>query len=207
MAVVIDLTRCGFSDVFADKRHVAPRLSLSNIEDLNRVLRSEVFVSEDGKLRAAYLILGFEPLSSYFQEIGNAIIIGDHRRRRIDISKVGFLASQDLPDDPSVILIERPIVVTPLLAPATTAPQEGFTSLRLSLEEEIDQYQVEEGEEKPIKPINLSDFERKLSRSIGHFPSLIIAEEDSESEDESMAMNPGKSLKALLAARQAGSSS
>lgn len=164
-------------------------------------------MSEDGKLRAAHLILGFEPLSSYCEEIGNAIIIGDHRRRRIDISKVGFLASQDLPDDPSVILIERPIVVTPLLAPATTAPQEGFSSLRLSLEEEIDQYQVEEGEEKPIKPIDLSDFERKLSRSIGHFPSLIIAEEDSESEDESMAMNPGKSLKALLAARQAGSSS
>ena len=32
---------------FADKRHVAPRLSLVNITGLNKVLRSEIFVSED----------------------------------------------------------------------------------------------------------------------------------------------------------------
>ena len=35
------------STIFADKGHVAPRLSLVNINDLNRVLKSEVFVSED----------------------------------------------------------------------------------------------------------------------------------------------------------------
>ena len=33
--------------VFADKRHVAPRLNLVNIAGLNKVLRSEIFVSED----------------------------------------------------------------------------------------------------------------------------------------------------------------
>ena len=32
---------------FVDKRHVAPSLNLVNIADLNRVLRSKVFVSED----------------------------------------------------------------------------------------------------------------------------------------------------------------
>ena len=32
---------------FADKRHVAPSLNLVNVADLNRVLRSEMFVSED----------------------------------------------------------------------------------------------------------------------------------------------------------------
>ena len=36
--------------VFADKRHVAPRLSLVNIAGLNKVLRSEIFVSEDRQM-------------------------------------------------------------------------------------------------------------------------------------------------------------
>ena len=35
-------------DVFADKEHVASRLSLVNIAGLNKVLRSEIFVSEGG---------------------------------------------------------------------------------------------------------------------------------------------------------------
>ena len=54
------------SVVFADKRHVAPRLSLVNVADLNRVLRSEVFVSEDRQLRVVHLILDFEPISDNF---------------------------------------------------------------------------------------------------------------------------------------------
>ena len=41
--IVIFLLSC----FFADKRHVAPSLNLVNVVDLNRVLRSEVFVSED----------------------------------------------------------------------------------------------------------------------------------------------------------------
>ena len=32
---------------FADKRHIALRLSLVNIVGLNKVLRSKIFVSED----------------------------------------------------------------------------------------------------------------------------------------------------------------
>ena len=34
--------------IFANKKHVAPRLNLVNVVDLNRVLRFEVFVSEEG---------------------------------------------------------------------------------------------------------------------------------------------------------------
>ena len=44
------------SAVFTDKRHTTPRLSLVNVNDLNRVLRFEVFVSEDRQLRAVHLI-------------------------------------------------------------------------------------------------------------------------------------------------------
>ena len=53
-------------DVFADKRYVAPSHNLVNFTGLNKVLRFEVFMSEDRKLRAVHLILNFEPLSTQF---------------------------------------------------------------------------------------------------------------------------------------------
>ena len=52
--------------IFADKGHVALRLSLVNINDLNKVLRVEVFVSKDRQLRAMHLILDFQPISDIF---------------------------------------------------------------------------------------------------------------------------------------------
>ena len=54
------------SNVFADKRHVALRLSLVNISALNYLLRSEIFISEDRQLRVAYLVLDYKPLSRIF---------------------------------------------------------------------------------------------------------------------------------------------
>ena len=88
----IGLTMICFSGIFADKRHVSPRFSLINIADLNRILRSEVLVSEDRQLRAAHLILDFEPISDSFQEVGHVIKVGNPRLCRIDVSILGFLA-------------------------------------------------------------------------------------------------------------------
>ena len=88
----IGLTMIFSSVVFADKRHVVPRLNLVNVADLNRDLRSKVFVSEDRLLRAVHLILDFEPISNTFQEVGHAIKAGDLRLRRIDVFVPGFLA-------------------------------------------------------------------------------------------------------------------
>ena len=59
---------------------------------LNKVLRSEVFVSEDRKLRAVHLILDFEPLSDKFQDMGHTIRASNPRLARIDVSVPGFLA-------------------------------------------------------------------------------------------------------------------
>ena len=61
-------SNCGFASrlFFADKRYVAPNLNFVNVLDLNNVLRSEVFVSEDRQLRAVHLILNFKPLSDKF---------------------------------------------------------------------------------------------------------------------------------------------
>ena len=81
-----------FSTVFADKSHVAPRLSLVNVANLNRVLRIEVFVSEDRQLRVVHLILDFEPISDNFQEVGHVIRVSDSRFCKIDVYIPGFLA-------------------------------------------------------------------------------------------------------------------
>ena len=66
MMIFITLIMISFSDVFADKQHVTPRLSFINVLALNKLLRSEIFISEDGQLRAVHLVLNFEPLSNAF---------------------------------------------------------------------------------------------------------------------------------------------
>ena len=47
MMIFIDLTTIFFSDVFVDKDHISPKLSLTNVLALNYLLRLEIFVSED----------------------------------------------------------------------------------------------------------------------------------------------------------------
>ena len=44
---------------FVDKRHVALKLNLVNVPGLNKLLRLEVFISEDRQLRAVHLILDY----------------------------------------------------------------------------------------------------------------------------------------------------
>ena len=56
---------CCFND-FAN-RHVAElNLNLVNKEGLDKILQAEVFVNEDGQLRATHLILGYKPISYSF---------------------------------------------------------------------------------------------------------------------------------------------
>ena len=130
MIVFVDLTIISPTGVFfADKNHVAPRLSLVNVPALNKLLRSEIFVSEDGQLWAASLILDYKPLSHIFQDAGQAIKVGDPQLNRIDVSKLGFLARRDLPH------FQLPIQRVPQ---EVAALREGTDSTRLSLSTEID---------------------------------------------------------------------
>ena len=85
-----------FSDIFADKEHVSPKLSLVNILGLNYLLRLEIFISEDEQLRVAHLILDYKPISCIFQDAGQALRVGSSRLACIDFSKPGFLARRDL---------------------------------------------------------------------------------------------------------------
>ena len=68
--IFVNLTIISFLDIFADKDHVSPKLSHTNVQALNYLLRSEIFVSENGQLRAAPLILDYGPLSRTFQDVG-----------------------------------------------------------------------------------------------------------------------------------------
>ena len=54
-------------------------------------------MSEDGQLRAAPLILDYEPLSRTLVDASQAIRAGSPRLARIDVSIPGFLAQRDLP--------------------------------------------------------------------------------------------------------------
>ena len=85
MASFVSLTRISSSDVLADKRHTTPRLSLVNVQGLNKLLRSEIFISEDRQLRVMHLILDYEPLSNIFQDVSQEIRAGDPKLACIDV--------------------------------------------------------------------------------------------------------------------------
>ena len=86
-----------------DKTQVNPRISLINVPVLNYLLRSQIFVNDDRQLRAAHLILDYEPISRNFLDVGNFIRANDYRLTRIDVSRPRFLAPHDLPP------VDRPI--------------------------------------------------------------------------------------------------
>ena len=145
-----------------DKEQVAPRLSLINIPALNYLLRSQIFVNDDGQLQAAHLVLDYDPISRSFQDVDNAIRANDYRLAHIDVSQPHFLAPHDLPpvDHPipqGVPLAAQPIQQVPL---GQAVADEGIASSS-SLEEEIDKFQFEE-ETQGVKAIVISEAEEEI---------------------------------------------
>ena len=80
-----------------EKTQTNPRLSLINVLALNYLLRSQIFVNDDGQLRAAHLILDYKPISRTFLDDSNSIRANDYRLAWIDVSRLGFLAPHNLP--------------------------------------------------------------------------------------------------------------
>ena len=97
-----------------DKTQVNPRISLINVPALNYLLRSQIFVNDDGQLRAAHLILDYELLSRSFLDVSNVIRANDYRLARIDVSWPHFLTPYDLPPVDHPIPQGIPLVVQPL---------------------------------------------------------------------------------------------
>ena len=187
-----------------DKEQVAPRLSLINVPALNYLLRSQIFVNDDGQLRAAHLVLDYDPLSRSFQDVGNAIRANDYRLAHIDVSRPHFLAPHDLPpvDHPipqGVPLAAQPIQQVPL---GQAVADERIAS-SFSLEEEIDKFQFEE-ETQGVKAIVISEAEEETDeysciQTLA--PIITYVKDSSDNEAEEMAPKSGQSLRELMKGR------
>ena len=153
--VFIFLIITSSSAVFANKNHIASRLNHVNIPGLNKLPRSEIFISEDEQLRAAHLILDYELLSCIFQDVGQAIKASDSRLARIDVAKPGFLSRRDL------LFFELPIQRVPH---QVAALREESASSHHTLDVEIDQFCFEEAEGAPERLVELSDSEHESDR-------------------------------------------
>ena len=141
-----------------DKNHVSPRLSLTNVATFNYLLRSQIFVHDDGKLRAAHLILDYESLSNTFQEVGNAIKANEYRLARIDVSRPHFLAPYDLPPINHPIPQGVPLAAQPIQqVPLGVAVVEERIASSSSLEEEINKFHFEEEETQGVEAIFISE--------------------------------------------------
>ena len=175
-----------------------------NVPALNYLLRSEIYVTEDGQLRAAHLVLGYQPLSRSFQAIGHAIRAGNLRLARIDVSKTGFLAQRDLPPValPSVrdpYLAEQ---LPPLDEPGIAVPVEGEAeSSRLSLEEETDEFYFEEEvQQAPLVELFDPEGEQDQHSAVGA-PIIITCSDDPSDEEIEPMAGKGKTLRELMASR------
>ena len=141
-----------------------------NVQALNYLLRSEIFVSKDGQLRAAPHILDYEPLSHAFVDVGQVIRARSPRLAHIDISVPGFLARRDL--QPVQLSIQR-------VLQEVAVPGEGIDSSHSSLEAEIDQFHLAEKGEVSTRPVELSDSGLDLDRFSAADPTgLVIAQID-----------------------------
>ena len=93
---------------------MTPRISLIKVPMLNYLLRSQIFVNDDGQLRAAHLILDYEPISRTFLDVGNFIRTNNYRLARIDVSQPYFLTPHDLPPVAHPIPQGIPLATQPL---------------------------------------------------------------------------------------------
>ena len=156
-------------------------------------------MNDDGQLRAAHLILDYEPISRTFLDVGNAIKANDYRLARIDVSRPSFLAPHDLPPLDHPIPQGIPLAAQPLQqVPLGQAVAEEGTASSSSLEEEIDKFRFEE------EAIIISEAEEETDEySCVQTPAQIITyvEDSSDNEEEEMAPKSGLSLRELMKGR------
>ena len=99
-----------------------PSLRLVNKASLDRILQVEIYVNElDGQLRAAHLILGYNPISRAFQAPSCVIRARDPRLHRISVAYEGFMVPQGIPL-PKYSPLTEPLPVATLATEATSSP-------------------------------------------------------------------------------------
>ena len=138
--------------------------------------------------------MDFQPISKIYQDVGNAIRLGDPRLAWIDVLRPKFSARDDLPP------VALPL---PQILPEVEAiPEEEIASSCLLLKEEIDKFHFGEEEDPGV---TISNAKGEADRHFGvRTPVLVIVCPDSSSEEEedSMVLNKGnKSLRELMSSR------
>ena len=123
--------------------------------------------------------MDYEPLSRIFRDAGQAIKAGDPRLNWIDISKPRFLAWRDIPP------VQLPIQHVPQ---EVVAPREGTDSVHLSLLAKIDQFRLKDEGEALGRPIVLSESKADID-TVANTSGLVVAQINSDSEEEEMALN------------------
>ena len=110
-------------------------MRLVNKASLDRVLRAEIYVNpSDGQLRAAHLILSYNPISRAFQAPSCVIKVKDPRLRRISVAYEGFIVPQGVPL-PKYSPLTEPLPVASLAVAATSSP----SVFQVEEEEEVEQ--------------------------------------------------------------------
>ena len=110
-----------------------------NKASLDKVLRVEIYVNpSDGQLRAAHLILGYNPISRAVQAPSCVIKAKDPRLRRISVAYEGFVVPEGVP----LPKYSQPTEALPIASLAEAAPS---SSPVFQVVEEDEAEQEEEG--------------------------------------------------------------
>ncbi|KAL0007366.1 hypothetical protein SO802_008868 [Lithocarpus litseifolius] len=80
-----------------DKLFTALNLNLVNQEDLNRILKSRIFLHKDDQVRAAHIVFGYTPISFNSQSPKYVIKTKDPQLVQINVAALGFLAGPSPP--------------------------------------------------------------------------------------------------------------
>ena len=107
---------------------------------MDKILQAEVYVNEsDNQLKAAHLILGYNPISRAFQAPTCVIRAKDPRLHKISVAYEGFVVPQGIPL-PRYSPLTKPLPVATHVARATSS-----SPLVFQIEEEEGSEQEKEG--------------------------------------------------------------
>ena len=105
---------------------------------MDRILQAEIYVNEsDGQLRAAHLILGYNPISRAFQAPLCVIRARDPRLHRINVAYEGFVVPQGIPL-PKYSPLTEPLPVATLATGATSSPPPPLPVFQVEEEQEVE---------------------------------------------------------------------
>ena len=147
---------------------------------MDRVLRAEIYVNpSDGQLRAAHLILGYNPISRAFQAPSCVIKAKDPRLRRISVAYEGFVVPEGVP----LPRYSQPTEALPIASLAEAAPSSS------PIFQVVEEEEAEREEEGVVDLTSIADDYEVFNQST---PSPATP------EDMGIQRKPQRSLQELL---------